>query len=49
MISLIKPLLGFPREDPYAHKSSLFKLAPTLITISILFVVFLLVRPYLTA
>ena len=47
MLNAIKPFLGFPRDDPYANRTSLFKLFPTLVTLSFTILMFLLLKPYL--
>jgi hypothetical protein len=46
MFSVIKPFLGFPREDPYAHRTSVFKMVPTLVTTALIFTTFVIVKPY---
>ena len=47
MLKALKPFLGFPREDPYAHRASLFKVLPTLVTLAFTITVFLLIKPYI--
>ena len=47
MFEVIKPFLGFPREDPYAHRASLFKIFPTLVTLTFTISMFLLLKPYI--
>ena len=47
MFEIVKPFLGFPREDPYAHRASLFKIFPTLVTLTFTISMFLLLKPLL--
>lgn len=47
MFSVIKPFLGFPRDDPYAHRTSVFKMIPTLVTTALIFTTFLIIKPYI--
>ena len=47
MFETIKPYIGFPRDDPYAQRASVFKVVPTLVTlVVVLFTYFLVIAMF---